>query len=85
MDRITVTFLTLLALATFASGQLWIRGKLWIAGSMTALDGAMVLVSAVLLGATFLGMGRMLHRTAQVPAVVAQEDGEDAWNPEDPR
>ncbi len=79
MDRVTVTFLALLALATFASGQLWIRGKLWITGSMTALDGAVALVSAVLLVATLVGLGRMLYRTAPVPAVVvAQEDREDA-------
>ena len=77
MNRITGTFLVLLALATFASGQLWMQGRPLAADPMTALNGVIVVVNTVLLLVTLLGLGRILYKTAKVITVVGtQEDGD---------
>ncbi|MCC9075995.1 hypothetical protein FKZ61_007710 [Litorilinea aerophila] len=75
MKRITTTFLVLLALATFASGQLWMESKAVAAGAtMTVLDVGQVVASAVLMIVTVAGMARMLHRTATLPVPVEKKE-----------
>lgn len=76
MNRITITFLVLLALATFASGQLWMQSKAGAAGAtITLLNMGLVVASAVLLIVTVTGMARMLYRTA--PVAVGMKKKED--------
>lgn len=71
MNRMLATFLGLLALATFASGQLWMQSKtLATSGSITAMKLAVILGSAALLFLSLSGLARMLYRTAQVPATI---------------
>lgn len=75
MRRITTTFLVLLALATFASGQLWIQSKAVAAGApITVLDVVLIVASAALLIVTVTGMARMLYRTAPIPVRVEQKE-----------
>lgn len=68
MDRITATFLGLLALATLASGQLWLRGKTLGMGQGTFLDATVTVLSAGVLVLALVGLGRILSRTAPVAA-----------------
>jgi Na+-transporting methylmalonyl-CoA/oxaloacetate decarboxylase gamma subunit len=75
MRRITTSFLVLLALATFASGQLWMQSKAVAAGAtMTLLDVGLVVASAVLLLVTVTGMARMHYRTAPIPVRVEEKE-----------
>ena len=79
MSRITTTFTVLLALATFASGQLWVQSKSVAAGTtMTVLDLGLVIASATLLIVTMTGMARMLYRTATIPVRVEQKEDRHA-------
>ena len=61
-NRVTVTFVILLALTSLASGQLWLRGKVLITGQATLLDIAIVILSAAMLSGGLLGLGRILYR-----------------------
>jgi Na+-transporting methylmalonyl-CoA/oxaloacetate decarboxylase gamma subunit len=75
MRRITTTFLVLLALATFASGQLWMQSKAVAAGApITALDVVLIVASASLLIVTVTGIARMHYRTAPIPVRVEEKE-----------
>ena len=66
MDRLTVTFLALLVLATLFSGQLWAHGGALVNGHGAFLDIALAAVSALLLMPTLVALGRIVYRTAKV-------------------
>ncbi|MCG3209706.1 MAG: hypothetical protein FOGNACKC_03333 [Anaerolineae bacterium] len=61
-NRVTVTFVILLALTSLASGQLWLRGKVLITGQAALLDIALIILSVVVLSGGLLGLGRILYR-----------------------
>ena len=61
-NRVTVTFVILLALTSLASGQLWLRGKVLITGQATLLDIAIVILSVAMLSGGLLGLGSILYR-----------------------
>lgn len=63
MNRVTVIFLVLLALATLASGELWVGGRLLAAGDGAVVNGVRVGVSALVLTVTFVGLIRIVWRT----------------------
>lgn len=78
MNRVLVTFLVLLGLATATSGQLWIQSQVWGAGQGTWLDAVLAGLSALLLIASLLGLGRILYRTA--PCVQQDEPDKEKGN-----
>lgn len=61
-NRVTVTFVILLALTSLASGQLWLRGQVLITGQTTLSDIALIILSAAVLSGGLLGLGRILYR-----------------------
>lgn len=61
-NRVTVTFVILLALTSLASGQLWLRGQVLITGRATLSDIALIILSAAVLSGGLLGLGRILYR-----------------------
>ncbi len=67
MNRVTLTFLVLLGLATLALGQLWMRSEALMAGQGTVVDMTLATLSATLLIFMLLGLGRILYRTARLP------------------
>lgn len=78
MNRITATFLILLAVATFASGQLWMQSRLLASAPITGINLAVILGSATVLLISLTGLGRMLYRTAQLPVTISSGEEKDA-------
>lgn len=76
MNRITVTFLVLLSLATLTSGQLWMQSRVVLAGQATNLYVLLPVFSATILLLSLLGVGRILYKTAPIP-VTHTSDGEE--------
>ena len=76
MNRVTITFLTLLALATVSSGQLWIRGKALGAGQGAWPDGVLAALSALALILSLAGLSYLLSR-AEGSAVTIEVHPED--------
>ncbi len=65
MNRITITFLTLLLVATLALGIAWRQFEGLIAGNYSESNGIWLVISGLFLMLALLGLGRILYRTAQ--------------------
>lgn len=78
MQEVTGIFLMLLGLATLASGQLWMRSKALGTGQGTLLDVALAILSALLLLAALLGLGRILYRAAPIRGILTEREKCDA-------
>lgn len=78
MNRVTSIFLGLLALATFASGQVWMQSRILASGPVTILNIAVITGSGLLLLASLIALGRMLTYTAKAPVAVPTMEDENA-------
>ncbi len=77
MNRVTFTFLGLLSLATFASGQLWIRGRMVAAGGGTFWDTEIAGLSALALLFTLTALSYLLSRAAPTVAAVRATESDE--------
>lgn len=63
MNKLTVIFLLLLGVATFASGQVWTQAETFANGQGDFLGAVLGILSAIVLASTLLALGRIVYRT----------------------
>lgn len=67
MNRLTIAFLSLLALATLSAGSIYQSVEVWISGHGGMLTLLTLTASTALFGASFFILARVVKLTTRVP------------------
>ncbi len=67
MNRVTMTFIFLLAITTLAAGELWTSGSALLDSQITLWNIALAIFSTVALSTGVLLLGRMVYSTVPIP------------------